>query len=149
MTRLRGEDDQWIEEEELIGQCFTKFYERLFQSSRSRRFEEVLNSVDMMVTEEDNRKLMQPVTEEEVKRATFDLGGNKAPGPDGYTGIFFQKSWDIIGKQVCSLVADYFINGFSLAEVNRTDLVLIPKKECPESINDYRPISLCNFIYKI
>jgi hypothetical protein len=32
---------------------------------------------------------------------------------------------------------------------NDTTVILIPKVDCPESITQYRPISLCNVIYKI
>lgn len=33
--------------------------------------------------------------------------------------------------------------------LNETNLVLIPKIDHPETMNHYRPISLCNFSYKI
>ena len=33
--------------------------------------------------------------------------------------------------------------------LNRTHIVLIPKVQGPETIGNYRPISLCNTIYKI
>ncbi|GJW27374.1 RNA-directed DNA polymerase, eukaryota, reverse transcriptase zinc-binding domain protein [Tanacetum coccineum] len=44
----------------------------------------------------DKAKLMiKDVTEEEIKKALFDIDDNKAPGPDGFTSKFFKKSWDI------------------------------------------------------
>ena len=33
--------------------------------------------------------------------------------------------------------------------LNRTLIVLVPKCQNPETINNYRPISLCNTIYKV
>lgn len=33
--------------------------------------------------------------------------------------------------------------------VNETNLILIPKVEHPETVSNFRPISLCNYVYKI
>ncbi|KAF7820595.1 reverse transcriptase [Senna tora] len=43
----------------------------------------------------DNSSLCKPVSVEEVKAAAFELGGLKAPGPDGFSGIFYHHSWCI------------------------------------------------------
>ena len=44
---------------------------------------------------------------------------------------------------------DFLNNGIMEPDVNYMQIVLIPKIKSPEKIIDYRPISLCNVIYKI
>ena len=44
---------------------------------------------------------------------------------------------------------DFLNNGIMEPDVNYMQIVLIPKIKSPEKITDYRPISLCNVIYKI
>ncbi|XP_021971338.1 uncharacterized protein LOC110866498 [Helianthus annuus] len=92
--------------------------------------------------------MVRQVTEDEVKRAMFSIGENKAPGPDGYTSAFFKKSWDVVGGEVTKAVLDFFSNGQILKQINHTILALVPKVETPNTVLDYRPISCCNVLYK-
>lgn len=87
--------------------------------------------------------------DKEVRRAAFELGGFKAPRPDGFSGMFYQRSWEVVGTQICFLVRTFFSSGFNLAQLNWTDLVMIPKVDKPESVGQFRPIGFCNFSYKI
>ncbi|GLT61404.1 hypothetical protein SLA2020_341140 [Shorea laevis] len=96
-----------------------------------------------------NDDLCHPVSDDEVRSAVFQLGAFKAPGVDGFPGCFFQQHWDIVGLDICKAVQHFFDNGFMLREMNKTKLVLIPKIKNPEVISQFRPISLCNFSYKI
>ncbi|KAF7154379.1 hypothetical protein RHSIM_Rhsim01G0155500 [Rhododendron simsii] len=43
----------------------------------------------------------------------------------------------------------FFQGGFLLKKLNHTNIVLIPKVPHPESLSQFRPISLCNFSVKI
>ncbi|GJS60016.1 putative RNA-directed DNA polymerase, eukaryota, reverse transcriptase zinc-binding domain protein [Tanacetum coccineum] len=61
---------------------------------------------------------------------------------------FLQKGTDIVGHDVCKAIRNFFVNGQLLKELNHTFIALIPKVSTPHRINDYRPISCCNVIYK-
>ncbi|KAF7822290.1 reverse transcriptase [Senna tora] len=125
------------------------YFGGLFKSVGRRDMSYVLSFVEKGVSEEDNDGLLKDVIDEEIKRATFELGALKAPGPDGYSGKFFHSSWDIVGKQVIETVKGFFNMRGSLERLNETNIVVIPKIDKPEFVTQYRPISLCNFTYKI
>lgn len=46
-------------------------------------------------------------------------------------------------------VKNFFRSGILDPKLNKTHITLIPKIHSPESLNHFRPISLCNFVYKI
>lgn len=62
---------------------------------------------------------------------------------------FIKKFWKIPGDDFCRMVADFHINGTLARGCNASFLVLIPKKENPNDLNDYRPISLVGCMYKV
>lgn len=74
---------------------------------------------------------------------------DKSPGPDGMTPGFYQKLWDMVNKDIASLVRDFFTYGTMMEGLTDTNMVLIPKKNHPQVMGDLRPISLCNVLYKV
>lgn len=64
--------------------------------------------------------------------------------------MVFKKTYrQHIGADVQTLIHNLMHNQYSWKEINRTDLVLIPKCKYPVHPKDFRPISLCNAIYKV
>ncbi|CAA7030770.1 unnamed protein product [Microthlaspi erraticum] len=96
-----------------------------------------------------NEALTKPVTENEVKIALFAMHPEKAPGPDGMTALFYQKFWDILKQDITKMVNDFLVEGTIVAGMNETNICLIPKKDKPQEMSQFRPISLCNVSYKI
>ena len=73
----------------------------------------------------------------------------RAPGLDGMPPLFFQTFWSDIGLDVSEAVLSCLNSGTILKSINHTFLTLIPKVKNPETVAQFRPISLCNVIYKI
>lgn len=110
---------------------------------------EVLNTVKGRVTEEMNNMLTAPYTSEEVVKALKEMHPTKAPGPDEMPALFYKKFWYVIGEDTLTYVLDILNNNAPLEQINNTHIVLIPKKKVCETTKDYRPISLCNVLYKL
>lgn len=56
----------------------------------------------------------------------------KAPGPDGFNGLFYQNSWEILQTDLFQMVQTFFNSGVLDPHLNQTHIVLIPKVKNPE-----------------
>ena len=99
--------------------------------------------------EEDRVRMDGDVTEEEVHVGLWSLKPFKAPGPDGLHAGFYQHFWMVVKNSVFNEVKGIFEKGCVPSYLNETLISLIPKCQNPETLNNYRPISLCNSVYKI
>lgn len=58
--------------------------------------------------------------------------------------------WNIVGPNVINCVLHSLNSGVMPSDINETYICLIPKVNClQKKITEFRPISLCNVIYKI
>ena len=125
------------------------FYEDLYKSEGTIGIKEVLSHVPRKVTGEMNRELNSPYSVEEVKAALFQMFPTKAPGPDCFPAHFFQKHWSLCGEELTQIVIRLLTGEDSFEEINKTFIVLIPKVLKLTSLAQFRPISLCNVVFKI
>ncbi|XP_024012343.1 uncharacterized protein LOC112086786 [Eutrema salsugineum] len=116
---------------------------------RQKNPSSVLHGVSASVTEAMNESLTREISEEEVRRALFSLNPGKAPGPDGLTALFYQKFWGTIKMDLLQTIRDFFSSGKFDAQLNETNICLIPEGDKPREMTGFRPISLCNVSYKI
>jgi hypothetical protein len=125
------------------------YFSELFTSEVQDTDPILLEKVQPRVTTEMNAMLVAPFTPEDVKKAAFSIGDFKAPGPDGIHAVFYKKFWHICGDEITTEVLQALNSGIIAEGWNDTTVVLIPKIDDPEFITQFRPISLCNVIYKI
>lgn len=86
---------------------------------------------------------------EEVEEAVRSMPNDKAPGPDGFTINFYKAYWNIVKQDIWEIVEDSRRSKSILKSLNSTFIALIPKVEEANTPDKFRPIALCNVIYKI
>ena len=101
------------------------------------------------LSEEERDWMGRMVDEDEIIAALWSLKPFKAPGPDGLHAGFFQHFWRDVQDSVFLEIKKAFSSGTIPKSLNSTLISLIPKCNNPESLANYRPISLCNSVYKV
>ncbi|KAL4303922.1 hypothetical protein GQ457_10G015640 [Hibiscus cannabinus] len=145
---LYNANNVWMSGTSSVLNISVDYFSGLFTSSSSAN-SEILNLIQPTVTSDMNASLLRPFTADEVVFAFRDIGPDKAPGIDGFPSSFFRLHWNTIGSDFIQLCLDLLHGSADLATFNRTVLVLIPKVASPDSMRQFRPISLCTVIYKM
>lgn len=85
---------------------------------------------------------------EEVKKAVWGIGVDKAPGLDGFNTHFYRSKWDSIKNNLFEEI-EWFMDKHHIArQTNHAFIILILKKDVPGNIRDYRLIACCSVLYK-
>lgn len=90
-----------------------------------------------------------PVGEIEVKDAAWQLGEDKAPGPDGFPIVFFKSFWKLVKLDILAFVSEFFYRGILSKDLGVAFITLVLKRHGASVLNDFRPISLLGGPYKI
>uniref|UniRef100_A0A803NMF8 Reverse transcriptase n=1 Tax=Cannabis sativa TaxID=3483 RepID=A0A803NMF8_CANSA len=138
----------WISGRNAVGDYFRANFISLLSSS-SPPPPQLQHLIQTIISDGTNSNLIRPPSASEIKEVVWSMPPLKAPGPDGMPGKFFKDHWEIVGQDVIDAVKKFFENGELDRRINQTFMVLIPKKIGANCFDDYRPISLCNFTYKI
>lgn len=108
-----------------------------------------LNSLVSTFPDADLDSLVAPFMRAKIDKIVKSLPTDKAPGPDGFNGVFMKKCWPIIREDIYKLFLEFYDNKINLSPINSSYIVLVPKISSPVTALDFRPISLLNCCIKL
>ncbi|GKE38567.1 RNA-directed DNA polymerase, eukaryota, partial [Tanacetum coccineum] len=141
-------DDIWIDSPSMVKDEFLYHSKNRFDCPSSTRLFLDMNFPNQ-ISSEVQVDLEKDVSLEELKRAVWDCGMDKSPGPDGFTFGFYRRYWSLLEKDVIEAVSYFFQHGSFPKGGNSSFIALIPKSQNANMVKDFRPISLIGSLYKI
>eukprot|EP00253_Pinus_taeda_P024627 PITA_24627 len=138
----------WLREEQVLVEHYKGILTET-QDDRGEAIKQICKEIPKLITTEQNKALMRVAKMEEVEEVVMNMKKGKAPGPDGFTAEFYQVGWHFLGQEVLEAVEESRLKQRMWSGINSTFLTLIPKNNSFEEAQGFRPIALCNVIYKI
>ncbi|CAO2197346.1 unnamed protein product [Urochloa humidicola] len=94
-------------------------------------------------------ELTKDITATEALLAVRAMNPTSAPGPDGFGPSFYRAAWSTVQPAVMDFLATFQTGEAELERLNRSYMVLLPKKPGATAAGDFRPICLQNCSVKI
>lgn len=140
----------WVYDDKELQVLVTNFFQSLYTSVSLNHDSFLATTNNFPVLQDEiSTGLTSPISFEETTRALFQMGNYKAPGSDGIHAMFYKSKWDVVGPIIYGCIREAYENPSSIKHFNQTLLTLVPKSEDPTTPVQFRPIALCNVIYKI
>lgn len=131
-----------------MGLLIVRFYQDLLAAPSAQFADDTSKFFPTTIFDDVVLGLKDDVLDDEIQTSLFSISNNKALGPDGFTSLFFKRSWDIVGIGF-KVAVRYFIDHCILPRyVNATRISLMPKVETAYNMNDFKTISCCKVLYK-
>jgi hypothetical protein len=139
-----------LESPDEVRTTFIEYFAELFSAGPSVDRQPCMRFLHRRVSPPMNEELLRVFTKGEVLDfALKQMGPLKAPGPNDITAGFFQHHLETMGEEVSMTVLEILNSGMMPPSLNLTYIALIPKVKNPLSVTNFRPISLCNVLYKL
>jgi len=140
-----------------LGRVAENYFATIFTIFNPSCFDQILHGIHRVVDEDENDAMGSEFLASEVQQALSQMAPLNTLGRDGMSPIFYKSFWHIVGEDVTFVVLKALNTGCVLESLNTTFISLIPKIKNLNLfiyfiylfIFDFRPISLCNVIYKL
>ncbi|GJR30216.1 hypothetical protein Tco_1106448 [Tanacetum coccineum] len=87
-------DGEWVDDPSKVKDEFRDYFASRFCDPGIRHGVINFNFPNHLNIDQSG-ELEAPISRDEIRKAVWDCGENKSPGPDGFTFEFFRKFWNI------------------------------------------------------
>jgi len=138
----------WIDDPTTVKEEIFRFFQQRYQEPELIRPK--LNGVSFnSIDQQQNQMLVGCFSEDEIKRAVWECGSDKSPGPDGLNFKFIKQFWLLLKPDIIRFLYEFHANGIFPKGGNASFIALLPKVLDPQNLSEFRPISLIGCVYKI
>lgn len=112
ISTLKSQNNILLEDDKEIAEECIDFFSKLYdEEGRKVTDGSGIESLkfDKIVDEASCVELTRPVSRDEIIEALSSIGSGKAPGPDGFTSLFFKVCWVVIGDDFVVAVQFFFL----------------------------------------
>jgi len=150
INAIKDGDGMWCTDSSKIKQLLVAHFRTLFCDDTSGQPVLRTHTVAFLnLAQPFIQTLEEPFTKNDILFALKGMQQFKAPGPDGFHAFFFQRYWHIVEEDVCQVVLQVLSGHPMPCGLNDTFITLIPKVPNPNQVTQFRPIGLCNVVYKV
>ena len=141
-------DGRWETDPGIIKNEVWSYFKNKFKETHPIR-PRIRSNKFKRLSQGDSHTLELPLSREEIKRAVWSCGNDKAPGPDGFNFRFIKRFWNTVEDDIVEAVKFFEEHKIINPESNTSFITLVPKNSDPQSLKEFRPINLIGCLTKI
>eukprot|EP00253_Pinus_taeda_P022290 PITA_22290 len=148
---IRDSGGNLLSSQEEIANEATSFFQNQYKRGHNSPHDMfwAAESVPIMFDPQAYEDFIKPVSEDVLLSAMKAFNKDRSPGPDGWPIEFFIHFFDLFKRDLLRMVEASRMSGHIHSSLSSTFIALIPKKKESATLHDFRPISLCNSLFKI
>ncbi|KAL3683820.1 hypothetical protein R1sor_001842 [Riccia sorocarpa] len=154
IEKIRKEDGTWTQGPEEVKREVLKGFTQLYkkepdteEAQRARR--KLMNSIHQTLTREQRIMLDECPSERELAESLALLPAGKSPGIDGFGKESMISLWPVVGTMYSQAMEEFWLQGEFPSSFKEGLLVLLPNVDDPETLGQWRPITMLNTTYKV
>ena len=150
-SALKTKDGQRVTTQSDIMHEQVSFYQELYTRVPTDRAaqDRLLNLLDGKLSKEQSNSCEGDIFEGECLAALKSLRNGQTPGSDGLPKEFYLSFWDVVKDDFVEMPNHCLMDGYMPATLRQAIITLLFKKDDPELLKNWIPISLLNVDYKI